>query len=313
MLTYLIRRLAAGILLLAVVTVLAFALLYAGSGDVALKILGGNATPAALAHESALLGVDRPFWTQFGTWASHALRGDLGRSWSTGQDVTQGILSRLPVTLSLVLGTTLITAVLAGALGVWAAVRRGTVDRIVQGVSLLGIALPGFVVALLLVTVFAVQLKIFPATGYTAPATSVGGWLASITLPVLALAVGSTVAVTQQVRGAVIDTLGQDWVRTLRTRGLPRRRLLAGHVLRNAAGPAVTVLGMQIIGLLGGAVIVEQVFALPGLGQLSIAATGADDLPVVMGLVMMTTLGVVIVNLATDLLQAWLTPKARLA
>ncbi|WP_433325259.1 ABC transporter permease [Spirillospora sp. CA-294931] len=311
MLAYLLRRLAAGIVLLAAVTTLSFLLLYAGSGDVARKILGDTASREQVDQKAAELGVDRPVLVQFGDWLAHAVRGDLGRSWFTGQPVAQAVSARLPVTLSLVVGTILLTAVTATVLGMWAGVRRGRVDRIVQAVSVLGVALPGFVVALFLVTIFAVRLDLFQATGYTPLGTSVSGWLSSITLPVIALAGSSTVYVTQQVRGSVIDTLRQDWVRTLRTRGLPERRILFGHVLRNAGGPALSVLGLQLIALIGGAVIVEQVFSLPGVGQLTISATASGDLPVVMGLVVMTAVVVVLVNLVTDLLAGWLNPKQR--
>ncbi|WP_103534179.1 ABC transporter permease [Streptomyces sp. SM11] len=311
MLAYLRRRLLSGLVLLMAVTSLSFLLLYAGSGDVVRRILGGGATQEQIAAKSAELGLDEPVWTQFANWASGALHGDLGRSWFTGETVAEGIGNRLPVTLSLVLGTTLLTVVLSAVLGVWAATRGGTVDRIVQGMSVIGIALPGFVVALLLVTVFAVQLKLFAATGYTPLGDSPTQWLRAVTLPVIALALSSTVNLTQQIRGAVLDTLRQDWVRTLRTRGLPARRILFRHVLRNAAGAALTVLSLQTIGLLGGAVIIEQIFALPGIGQYAITATGGGDLPTIMGLVVMTTVMVVIINLLTDLAQGWLTPKAR--
>ncbi|MGW6395073.1 ABC transporter permease [Streptomyces sp. NPDC055103] len=313
MLTYLLRRLLSGLVMLGAVTVSTFLLLYAGSGDVERTILGENATPEQVRQKAAELGVDRPVVAQLTDWVSHAVRGDLGRSWFNGQDVAEGITSRFPVTLSLIVGTTVLTAVVAAVLGVWAGTRRGTADQVVQTLSVAGIALPHFVIALLLVTVFAIRLEVFPATGYTPIAESPPGWLASIALPVIALTFGSAVIVTQQIRGAVIDTLRQEWVRTLRTRGLSSRRILFVHVLRNAAGPALSVLGLQFVGLIGGAVIIEQVFTLPGVSQYTITATVGGDLPVVMGLVIVSAVVVLIANLVTDLATGWLNPKARRA
>ena len=204
---------------------------------------------------------------------SDALHGDLGASWFTGQPVAEAITSRLAVTLSLVIGATVLTAVVSVVLGVVAATRRGWVDRVVQFLSVLGFAVPGFLVALGLVTVFAINLGWFQPTGYTQFAESPSGWLSSITLPVIALSLGSIAGVAAQVRGSVIDALRLDYVRTLRSRGLPERRVVYKHVLRNAAGPALSVLALQFVGLLGGAVIVEQIFAIPGLGQVAVGAT----------------------------------------
>jgi peptide/nickel transport system permease protein len=239
--------------------------------------------------------------------------GDLGRSWFTGQLVPTGVTSPLAVTLSLVIGATVVTALVAVVLGILAAVRRGGIDRVVQFFSLLGFAIPGFLIALGLVLFFAINLGLFRATGYTPITTSFSGWVASVTLPVIALSISAIAAVAQQVRGSVIDALQRDYVRTLRSRGLGFRRVVYKHVLRNAGGPALAVLAVQFVGLLGGAVIVEQVFAIPGLGQLAVSATTAGDIPIVMGLVLASAVIVIVVNLAIDLLQATLNPKVRLA
>jgi peptide/nickel transport system permease protein len=198
-------------------------------------------------------------------------------------------------------------------LGVWAGVRRGAVDRFVQILGVVGYALPGFLVTLVIVLVFAVRLGWFPAIGYTAFTESPTGWLSTITLPVLSLSVASVAGVSQQVRGAVIDVLRQDYVRTLRARGLPSSRIVFRHVLRNASAPALSVLGMQFVGLLGGAVIVEQIFGLPGIGSMTVTYTTRGDIPVIMALVMLTVVGVVLVNLLVDILIGWLNPKARAA
>ncbi|MEV6171559.1 ABC transporter permease [Streptomyces sp. NPDC051954] len=312
MLTYVVRRLGAGVVLLAAVAASAFLLLYLGSSDVGRTVLGPTATKDQVAAKNHELGLDRPVVARLVDWTGHAVHGDFGRSWFTGQDVQQAISARLPVTLSLVLGTMLVTIVVAVGLGLWAAVRGGWVDGLLQVFSVVGSAIPGFVVALFLVTFFSIRLRLFPTTGYVPLENSPSGWLSSITLPVVALSIAAVVHVSQQVRGSVKDALDLDWVRTLRSRGLSRRRVLLRHVLRHAGGPALVTLSMQLIGLLGGAVIVEQLFALPGIGQLAVTATGTGDLPLIMGLVVMTAVIVVIVNLAVDLVLCWLNPKVRL-
>ncbi len=313
MFTFVLRRVVSGIVLVFVISTVAYLLLYLGGGDIARRILGQSATQADVALKAAALGLDRPIVVQYGDWLVHAVTGNLGISWFTGQPVTTAIATRLAVTLTLVIGATIISALVAVAIGVWAAVRRGWVDRVVQVVSILGFAIPGFLVALGLVTLFAINLKLFKPTGYVQFGDSPSGWIASITLPIIALSLGSIAGIAQQVRGSVIDALRQDYVRTLRSRGLGPVSVIAKHVLRNAGGPALAVLAVQFIGLLGGAVIVEQVFAIPGLGQVAVIATSQGDIPLVMGLVVVTAVIVVIVNLVIDLAQGWLNPKVRLA
>jgi len=312
-LTFIVRRLLSGAVLLFVITTVAYTLLYLGGGDIARRILGQNATQEQVAAKAVELGLDKPLLEQYGGWLSQAVTGDLGRSWFSGQLVTVGVSSRLSVTLSIVIGAVLIAAVVAVTLGVLAAVRGGVIDRIVQFISVLGFAIPGFLIALGLVLLFAINLKLFKATGYVPITESFAGWLASVTLPVAALAIGAIASVTQQVRGSVTDALNRDYVRTLRSRGLGSNRVVYKHVLRNAGGPALAVLAVQFVGLVGGAVIVEQVFALPGLGQLAVQSTTNGDIPNVMGLVLATAVIVVVVNLLIDLAQAALNPKVRLS
>jgi peptide/nickel transport system permease protein len=296
-----------------VISVIAYALLYVGGGNIARRILGQSATAETVAQKTTELGLDRPLIVQYVDWLSGALTGDLGTSWFTGQPVTDGISSRLAVTLSIVIGATILTAMVSVILGVWAAVRGGWVDKLVQAISILGFAIPGFLIALGLVTLFALNLKLFKPTGYVPFGVSPTEWLASVTLPIIALAIGCIAGVAQQVRGSVVDALHRDYVRTLRSRGLSYNRVVFKHVLRNAGGPALAVLAVQFVGLLGGAVIVEQIFAIPGLGQVAVIATNQGDIPMVMGLVVAVAVIVVVINLAIDLLQGWLNPKVRLA
>lgn len=313
MLTFIARRVVSGVVLIAAISVIAFLLLYAGGGDIARQLLGNEASAVAVAQKTQELGLDRPVAAQFFDWASRAVTGDFGASWFTSQPVTEAITSRISVTLSLVLGATLLIAIVSIVLGVLAATRGGWIDRVVQGVSLTSAAIPGFLVALALVLVFAINLQWFQPTGYVQATTSVSGWLASVTLPVIALALGGIDAVTQQVRGSMLDALSRDYVRTLRSRGIPTGRVVYRHVLRNSAGPALAVLGVQFVGLLGGAVIIEQMFAIPGIGQVAVTATSQGDIPLVMGLVVVTAMLVIVLNLIVDLLQGWLNPKVRLS
>jgi peptide/nickel transport system permease protein len=313
MIGFIARRLAAGVVLLAAISALAFFLLYLGSGNIARKILGEGATPQAVAQENRRLGLDQSLPAQFGHWAAGALRGNFGVSWFSGQPVMQAITSRLAVTLSLVICAVLLAAVLSVILGVLAATRRGSVDRVTQLLSLLGHAIPGFLIAVFLVLVFALNLHWFKPTGYVPYTTSLAGWASTVTLPVIALCLGSVAGVTQQIRGGIIDALRDDYVRTLRSRGLSERRIVLKHVLRNTAGPALAILAVQFVGLLGGVVIIEQVFAIPGLGQVAVQAATQGDIPLVMGLVVAVAIIVIIFNLLVDLAQGWLNPKVRLS
>jgi len=310
---FVIRRLASGVVLIVVLTSLTYLLLYLSGGDIARGILGQSATPETVELKKQELGLDQPLLQRFGDWVSNALQGDLGASWFTGQPVTDAISSRLSVTLSLVIGATVLTAVIAVVLGIVAATRRGWADRVVQVLAVLGFAVPGFLVALGLVLVFAINLGWFKPTGYTMLSESPTGWLSSITLPVIALSLGSIAGVAAQIRGSMIDALRLDYVRTLRSRGLSERRVVYKHVLRNSAGPALSVLAIQFVGLIGGAVIMEQIFAIPGLGQIAVGATAQRDIPLVMGLVLVMAVIVVLLNLVVDLLQGWLNPKVRLS
>ncbi|MEV4775923.1 ABC transporter permease [Microbacterium sp. LTA6] len=313
MLTFILRRSVSGVILIVAITVIAFTLLYLGSGNIARSILGQNATNEVVAQKTAELGLDRPLPAQFWDWLSSAATGDLGRSWFTGQLVSVQLSSRLSVTLSIVIGSIILTAIFSVVLGIVAARRDGAVDGAIQFLSILGFAIPGFLIALFLVLLFAINLQWFKATGYIPITQSFTGWLSSVTLPIIALAIGGVATIAQQVRGSIIDGLSRDYVRTLRSRGLSSNRVVYKHVLRNAGGPALSLLAVQFVGMIGGAVIVEQIFALPGIGSLTVQATAQGDIPVVMGIVVVTAIIAVVVNLLIDLAQAALNPKVRLS
>ncbi|MEU9343895.1 ABC transporter permease [Streptomyces sp. NPDC048278] len=312
MLTYVGRRLAGGVLLVLIVVTLTFFVLHAFSGDIAASLSGKTATAAQIDVRRRQLGLDQPLFSQYWEWLSHAVRGDLGTSWTTSESVSDAIDVRLPVTLVLAVGATLVSAVLGIAAGTWAAVRRGALDPVLQIFVVAGYAFPGFWLALVLSSFFAVKLGWFPATGYVPFTQSPGDWLSSIVLPVTALVLGVTATVAQQTRNATVQVLGTDYVRTLRSRGLTTRRLLLVNVLRNAAPASLTTLSLSFIGLLSGTIVVENVFALPGLGSLANTATTSRDIPVVMGVMLIMVLLVVAVNIVLDLAQAWANPKVRI-
>jgi len=313
MLTFILKRIGSGIVMLFAVTFVAYFLLHLGSGDVARAILGVNATQEQVAQLNEQLGINRPFIVQYGEWLGRLVHFDLGESWSFPDTVTEEVTNRLHVTLTIVTLTTLVSAIFSTVLGVLAAVYGGWIDRFVQFIGLVGFAIPGFLVAFLLVYEFAIQNKIFNAVGWIEFTDDPAGWAKSITLPIMALSLGAIAGTAQQVRGSVKDALNMDYVRTLRARGLSFGRVVYKHILRNAGGPALTTLGMQFVGMMGGAVIVEAIFAIPGLGPFATMATKASDIPATMGLVVVTAIIVIVVNLVIDLLTAALNPKVRLS
>ncbi len=311
MLSFLLRRIGAGIVLVVVVPTLTFLLAYAGTKNVALAMLGENATIEQVAAKNHELGLDQPVLAQYLHWATNAVQGDFGVSWFTQQPVTEAVADRLPITLSMVLLAITCTALISVALGVSAAVRGGAMDRVIQVLSVIGFSLPNFWVALMMVLAFAIAIPLLPATGYVPFAQDPGLWALSLVLPVFSLVIGGIANASQQVRGAVIDVLRQDFVRTLRSRGLSKRSVLLRHALRNAASPALMVLSLQFIALLGGAVIIEKVFAIPGLGTLTVDGAVRGDIPVLMGVVVNLVIMVVIVNLIIDVVSGWVNPKVR--
>jgi peptide/nickel transport system permease protein len=312
-LLFLLRRLGAGLALVWVIATLTFFLTSLTGSDPARRILGPTAGLDQVAAKSAELGLDRPVLERYRDWLTGALHGDLGTSWFTNEPIGGLIGNALPVSLSLVVAATVLTAAVSIVLGVVAAVRGGWLDGLLQGISTVAFAVPNFLVGLVLSLVFAVELGLFPALGYTAFTDDPGAWLASITLPAIALAIGAIATVATQTRGSMIDVLQQDYVRTLRSRGLPTRSVLLKHALRNAAPASLTVLSLQFIALISGAVVIEKVFGLNGLGERATSAAGQGDVPLVLGIVVVAVVIVVLVNLLVDVVLGWLNPKVRIA
>lgn len=305
-------RVATGVPVVLLVSFIIFALESFVPGDPAQTILGQNATPQNIAALDHQLGLNRSFLVGFWTWLTGVVHGDLGTSILSGEHVASLLDGRLEVTLSLVVGSVLVSAVLGTALGVASARRGGWLGAVVDVVSLTGLALPAFWVGTVLIVLFAVKLKVFPATGYTTIGQSPVAWLQHLVLPVAALSLLGIASVAKQSRDSVMEAIGADYVTVLRANGMSEREILFKHVLRNAAMPVVTVLGMVAIGTLGGTVFIESVFVLPGLGGLATQSTVDHDLPVILGVGLYFTILVVCINLLVDIAYGLLNPRVRL-
>ncbi|GAA2749376.1 ABC transporter permease [Amnibacterium kyonggiense] len=311
MIRLIVTRLVLSAVLVVIASLAIFVLMSFVPGDPARTILGANATPDLVARLREQLGLDQPLPVQYGEWLAGVLHGDLGQSVLSGDPVAQLIAVRLPVTLSLLLLSTLAISVIGTVVGLGSAVRGGPLGRLLDTVSLVGLALPSYWVAIVLVALFAVAIRVFPATGYQPFVDGPVPWFLSLVLPVAALSLGGITIVAKQMRDSALDVLGRDYIRVLRASGIRERSIVFKHVLRNAALPSLTVLGITVVGALTGAVFVENVFVLPGLGSLVTQATTSHDLPVVLGVGVVFTLVVIVVNLVVDVLYGVLNPKVR--
>jgi peptide/nickel transport system permease protein len=311
---FLVQRLISSIILLFVVGSLVFFLVQLGGSDIARGLLGEYATQEQVQAKAEQLGLNRPILERYGEWLTGVVsRFDFGKSWLTSQSVTTAIMSRLPVTLSLVLLTVPLATLLALAFGTLAATRSGPTDRAVQVASVLGLAIPEFITAVVIATIFGVYLGWFRATGYAPIGLGIGAWLGSLILPVTALVLTETSQAAQHFRSAILDIQSRDFVRTLRARGLSDREVLFRHVLRSAAPAGLTLLSLLLMGMMSGSVFVERIFALPGLGSLAVESTARGDIPMMLGVVVWVSLIVITINLIVDLSIGWLNPKARVS
>jgi peptide/nickel transport system permease protein len=311
MVSLIIRRLALSIVLVLVSTLLIFALMSLIPGDPARTILGENATPESIERLREQLGLNRPLWAQYGEWLLGLLRGDLGVSFFSGEPVLKLLVLRSGVTFTLMAGTTLVIAVFGIALGLVSAVKGGWLGRLLDVVSLVGFSLPSFWIAIVFVAIFAVNLRLFPATGYVPPTASIGGWFMSMVLPIAAASIGGITIVAKQMRDSARDVLARDYVRLLRATGIPQRRILLIHTLRNAAVPTTTLIGLVAVSALSGAVFIENVFVLPGLGSLVVNATTRHDLAVVLGVGVAFAVIVIVINLLIEIAYSVLNPRVR--
>lgn len=312
MLAYAFRRVLSTLPVMAFVALFVFSLLYIAPGDPAVVIAGDQASPADVERIRANLGLDQPFLVQFGSWVWRLLHFDLGTSIFTNLPVASMIAQRMEPTLSLMMVTLLLTIIVAVPLGVIAAWKAGTwIDRIIMAFAVFGFSVPVFVVGYILAYVFALKFDWLPVQGYTPLAQGVWPWLQNLILPAVALGCVYIALIARITRAAMLEVLQQDYIRTARAKGLGQGGILFIHALKNAAVPIVTVVGIGIALLIGGAVVTESVFAIPGLGRLTIDAILRRDYPVIQGIVLLFSFVYVLVNLLIDITYTLVDPRIR--
>ncbi|RJF70629.1 ABC transporter permease [Rhodopseudomonas palustris] len=312
MLGYLIRRILAAIPVMGVVALVVFLLLRLTPGDPAAILAGDNASPEQLARIRASLGLNEPLYTQFFSWIGKLLHGDLGVSLISQVPVLQMISQRIEPTLSVAIATIVLSIVVAVPLGVIAAWKHGTwIDRFVMGLSVIGFSVPVFVIGYVLIQIFAIDLRWFPVQGFRTMARGFGPFVERLVLPTLTLSFIYIALIARMTRAAMLDVLGEDYVRTARAKGITESRVLLRHALRNAAVPVITVIGTGFALLISGVVVTESVFNLPGIGRLTVDAVLARDYPVIQGMILLTSGIYVAVNLLIDVAYTLLDPRIR--
>ena len=309
---YIVRRLLSVIPVMAVVAIFVFLLLHLAPGDPAAIIAGDNATPEQVAQIREKLGLNDPLWKQFVVWVGSMLQGDLGRSLYWGDPVLTLIGQRAEPTISLALTTLFVAVCIAVVLGVLAAARVGTwIDRGVMGFAVLGFSVPVFVVGYLLIFLFAIKLRWLPVQGYTPLAEGVLPWLHNLVLPSVTLGLAYVALIARITRATMLDVLAEDYIRTARAKGVSERPLLLRHALKNAAVPIVTVVGIGFALLIGGVVITETVFNIPGVGRLVVDAIARRDYPIIQAVIILCAGLYVLVNLVVDLSYTLFDPRIR--
>lgn len=306
------HRMAVSVPLLLTVSVIVFALQWLTPGDAAVSLAGPGADPSQIDELRRRLGLDKPIYTQYWDWLTNLLlHGSFGQSLINGESVGSILNTRLPVTLSLIMFATAVSTVIGLGLGVSSSRGSKISARVVDVASVAGLAVPSFWLGLLLIAVFSVSLGWLPPNGYTTISDSLSGWALSLALPVCALSAAGVTMVAKQVRDAMLDVLGSNFIRNLRANGLPERSVILKHALRSVAIPILTVSGLLFVNALGGAVVIEHVFGLPGLGSLAVTASSSHDIPIIQGVAMYFTLLVVAMNLLLDVTYGWINPRVR--
>jgi peptide/nickel transport system permease protein len=309
---FILRRLLATVPVLVLVTLGVFLLIHLVPGDPVEAMLGESQDPVAAAALRHDLGFDQPLYVQYATWLGHVVQGDLGRSVRTHQTVLQGVGQRIRPSLELAVFAMLICLCVAVPVGILTATHRDSpIDGLGTGFVLFGICMPNFVLALLLIFVFGVTLHWLPIASFTDPFDDPVAGVRSLTLPAITLGLALSAVIARTLRSSLLETLSDDYVRTARAKGLGDWAVLRRHALKNALIPVVTVLGLQFGTLIGGAVITEYVFALPGVGRLVVDAVFARDYPQVQGVVLLIAVGFIVSNLVVDILYGWLDPRIR--
>jgi peptide/nickel transport system permease protein len=308
-----LRRLLATVPVLLLVTAGVFALLHLTPGDPVDAMMAESADASTKESLRRELGLDRPIAVQYAAWMGRLLRGDLGRSIRNGEPVLENVSRRIRPSLQLALLAMAIALTIAFPVAIASAVRHNTgVDRLGTTFALFGICMPNFLLALLLIFVFGVTLRWLPISGYLDPFEDGWSGLRSLILPAVTLGLALAAVITRTLRSSLLEALAEDYVRTARAKGLSEWVVIRGHVLKNALIPVVTVLGLQLGTLIGGAVITEYVFALPGVGRLVVDAVFARDYPLVQGVILLIALGFIVSNLLVDLLYGYIDPRIRL-
>jgi peptide/nickel transport system permease protein len=312
MFSYILRRLAATIPVMVIVAVLVFLMLRLTPSDPAAIIAGDNANAEQVAEIRQRLGLDQPILTQFVIWSSKTLHGDLGESFFFKKQVAELILDRLEPTASLAFFTILLAVLIAIPLGVLAAYRHGSwLDRIVMGFSVLGFSVPVFVIGYALIYVFAIELNWLPVQGYQRLGQGFGGWLQRLILPSVTLSVIYVALIARITRTSVLEVMNEDYIRTARAKGQTERKVLVRHALANAAVPIVTVIGLGVALLIGGVVVTESVYTIPGLGRLTVDAVLARDYPTIQAVILLFSLTYVLINLLVDVTYTFFDPRIR--
>ncbi len=292
------------------VTVGVFMLIHLSPGDPALIVLGEDRTPAAIAEVHRQLGLDKPIYVQYAIWVSHIVRGDWGRSITTHEPVSTAITDRIPASIELGVVALVWSLLVAIPLGTLAAVRRGTaIDRLAMGITVAGVSVPNFFIGIVLIFALSVTARIFPFGGYVPLTQDPLESLRHVVLPAIALGTAGTAINMRFTRSSMIEVLNLDYIRTARAKGASWRRVVFIHALKNALIPVVTIVGLQIGGIIEGAVVTETVFTWPGVGRLAVESIFNRDYTVVQGVVLLAAFSYMVANLAVDLVYGWLDPR----
>jgi peptide/nickel transport system permease protein len=312
MFAYIVRRILSTIPVMAVVALFVFCLLHLSPGDPAAIIAGDTATPADIARIHQALGLDDPLYVQFGSWVWRLLHGDLGISIFTNLPVTTLIAQRVEPTVTLTVSTLVVSVLAAIPMGVLAAWKAGSwIDRTVMIFAVLGFSVPVFVIAYVLIYVFAVRTDLLPVQGFVGLDRGLWPFLSHLVMPTMALAMVYTALIARMTRASMLDVLAQDYIRTAQAKGLGNDKVLIGHALKNAAVPIVTIIGIGVASLIAGVVVTETVFAIPGLGRLTVDAILRRDYPIIQGIILIFSAAYVLVNLLVDLSYTFLDPRIR--
>ena len=310
--TYILRRLLQAVPTLLVISFLIFSLLYITPGD-PVELILGTVTEEQRAVVEEQWGLDKPFLIRYANFVIDACRGDLGTSYATNQDVFESIMARMPSTLKLAGFSMLLALVVSVPLGILAALKHNSIwDSLATALATIGVSLPKFWFGLVLMIVFALKLGWLPSTGSADLSQGLGPFLKHIIMPASSLALGMAATQTRMIRSSMLDVLNQDYVRYARSKGLRERVVIWGHALKNAMIPVITVIGGEIGGLLGGAVVTESIFSWPGVGRLAMNSISKRDYPMIQGITLTLCISYLLVNLLIDIVYAWVDPRIRL-